>query len=112
MKALDGQNIVVFGEDASVDCAGEDEHPFVDADFNSEIVFDSTPMLLEEQQNVVQTVECRVDPESDIPMEICSEGTVSEKRRQETKPRRCDEAKRTQSRRRRRTLIQGMKGKR
>ena len=112
LKALDDQNHIVFGEDASSHHVGEVERVFVDADFNSEIVFDTTPMLCDEQQNVINHVECQFDHESDVPMEICSEEVVSGKLRQETKQRVCDEKSGVRSRKRRRTLIQWMRGKR
>ena len=111
MKALDGQNTVLFGE-APMDCTTEDGSIFVEADFNSEIVFDAIPMECEEQENVVCTVKCQGHQESDIPMEICSNEAVSEKRRQETKQRVCSGTMGTQARRRRRTLLQRMRGKR
>ena len=113
VKALDDQNLVVFGE-APTDSTredDEDERVFVEADFNTEIIFDAT-QLCEEQQSVVCDVECQVGQESDIPMEICNEEVISEKRRHETKPAVSDDKTSTPVRRRRRTLIQRMKGKR
>ena len=86
MKALDSQNLVLFGE-TPMGCTSEDERIFVEADFNSEIVFDAIPMACAEQERVVSADECQDDKESDIPMEICSDEAVSEKRRRETKPR-------------------------
>ena len=112
IKALDDQNLIVFGEDVTVDCTGEDERVFVEADFNSEILFDAAPTSCDEQQNVVDTVMRNVDQESDVPMEICSEDVTSDKKRNETKPRACSETKGTHAKRRRRTLIQRMQGKR
>ena len=112
MKALDNQNLVVFGEAPTDDARedDEDERVFVEADFNTEIIFDAT-QLCEGQQVVVHDVECQVGQETDVPMEICTE-VVSEKRRHETKPAVSDDKTSTPVRRRRRTLIQRMKGKR
>ena len=111
LKALDEQNHVIFGGTPS-DCSCEDDQVFVEADFNSEIVFDAIPTSFDEQQNIVNVVECPVDQEADTPMEICSEEVVSEKWRQETKPRADDGTKGPKTRRRRRTLIQRMRRKR
>ena len=113
MKALDDQNLVVFGEAPTDDACedDEDDHVFVEADFNTEIIFDAT-QLCEEQQGVVHDVECQGGQDSDVPMEICTEEVVSEKRRHETKPAVCYDKTSTPVRRRRRTLIQRMKGKR
>ena len=112
LKALDDQNLVVFGEDVSTDTAGEVERVFVDADFNSEILFDATPTLSEGRDDVVHAVVYPVNRESDVPMEICPEEVVSDKRHNETKPRVCDSTKSMPPRKRRRTLLQRMKGKR
>ena len=112
LKALDDQNLVVFGEDVSTDTAGEVERVFVDADFNSEILFDATPTLSEGRDDVVHAVVYPVNRESDVPMEICPEEVVSDKRHNETKPRVCDSTKGMPPRKRRRTLLQRMKGKR
>ena len=112
VKSLDDQNLVVFGESPMNNACedDEDERVFVEADFNTEIIFDAT-QLCEEQQSVVHGVECQVGQESDVPMEICTEEVVSEKRRHETKPAVCVDKTSTPARRRRRTLIQRMKGK-
>ena len=104
LKALDDQNLVVFGEDVSTDTAGEVERVFVDADFNSEILFDATPTLSEGRDDVVHAVVYPVNRESDVPMEICPEEVVSDKQRLETKPGVCDEKSGVRSRKRRRTL--------
>ena len=111
LKALEDQNLVLFGE-AQTDPAREDDEDhgfFVEPDFNSEILFDAN-QLREDQQSVVHEAGCQVRKDSDVPMEICSDEVVSEKLRQETKPAVCDDKTGTSTRRRRRTLIQRMRG--
>ena len=112
VKSLDDQNLVVFGESPMNNACedDEDERVFVEADFNTEIIFDAT-QLCEEQQSVVHGIECQVGQESEVQMEIYTDEVISEKRRHETKPAICDDETSTPVRRRRRTLINRMKGK-
>ena len=111
LKALDDQNNIIVGEELLA--SGSIEEPvFVEVDFNSEILFDTIPAPGDGEQSVVAPSLHPIDPESDVPMEICPDEEISTKRREETKPRpEGIPGGRTSEKRRRRTLIQRMKGK-
>ena len=85
------------------------EPVFTEVDFNSEILFDAATPAEVEQGEDLRESQMEMNEESEVPMEFCEE-TVSEKRSQETKPR-VEEVARQPVRRRRRTLIQKMRGR-
>ena len=108
IKALDDQNLVIFGQDETGKIIIDDG--FVDADFNTEIIFDSNVQDYENDPRGSLGLERSTSPWSEIPMEVCSEEAVSEQRTVATKPRAEDDAFRKQERRRKgRTLLQRMK---
>ena len=109
LKALEDQNHVILGEE-SIDPTGEDQGAFVEADFQSEIVFD-TSLISGGEQNFDDQAENHAEQAPEVPMEICPE-EISDKRRRVTKPRPGDESTGTPTKRRRRTLLQKMKKKR
>ena len=108
LKALDDQNSFVIGSEQSMGDAPL-EPVFTEVDFNSEILFDAATPAEVEQGEDLRESQMVMNEESEVPMEFCDE-TVSEKRCQETKPR-VEEVTGQPVRRRRRTLIQKMRGR-
>ena len=110
IKALDDQNLVIFGQDEQRREERSKDDSFVEADFTTEIIFDSNGLDNGNDRNHSLVLERSASPLSEIPMEVCSQELVSEKRRETTKPRAEGDTVRTQhSRRKRRTLLQRMK---
>ena len=112
MKALDDQNNIVIGEETLTGSSTDEEHIFVEVDFNSEILFDENPAGGEVEQSVMIADSHPNEQGSDVLMEICTVDDISVKRHEETKPRAENDAgARCVRRRKRRTLIQRMKNK-
>ena len=109
LKALDEQNLVIFGQDETSE-EGSEEDQFIDADFNTEILFDSNQQDFENEQSGTFAVEHMESPLSEIPMKVCHEETISEERRDVTKPIQEGDALGKRNRKRR-TLLQRMKRK-
>ena len=108
IKALDDQNLVIFGQDDEK--ARNEDDSFVEADFATEILFNSNVLDNENDQNQSLVLERSASSPSEIPMEVCPEESVSEKRRGTTKPKAVDQTIRRQHpQRKRRTLLQRMK---
>ena len=109
MKALDEQNNIVVGEEL-FESRSIEECVFVEVDFNSEILFDANPEPNEDEQSVIVPILQTDGQGSEVPMEICSDNDISDKRREGTKPRaECVHGHRTRERRRKKTLIQRMR---
>ena len=108
VEALDNQNRFVFGSEQSVSDAPL-EPVFTEVDFNSETLLDAATPAERDECGDNRESQMEMNEVSEVPMEICEE-TVSEKRCRETKPR-VEGVTGQPVRRRRRTLIQRMKGK-
>ena len=110
VKALDDQNLVIFGLDETGHEERNEDDRFVDADFDTEIIFDLNGEGNENDGNSTLRLDRSASPPSEIPMELCPEDVISEKRRAVTKPLHDDDSHRKQKRRRSaRTLLQRMK---
>ena len=114
VKALEDQNLVVFGEDEdeATNDAGCEVSKYVDADFNTEILFDSNGDEHENDQCSSPEPERSPSPWSEIPMEICPEECPPERRREATKPRPEDDASGKQAKTMRRRTLKRMNKKR
>ena len=113
VKALDDQNLVIFGEDETRCEERGDDISFIDADFNTEIIFYSNRKDGECEQSGTLLVPHLSSQLSEIPIEVCQEESISEQRRDATKPAVDGDALRKQKRqRKKRTLLQRMKRKR
>ena len=100
-------NMVIFGEEL-IEPAGEDDGAFVDADFQSELLFDTTLEPSEKLAHHDDQAEFHAERVPEVPMEICAE-EISDKRRRVTKPRPDDDTAQTHCKRRRKTLLQKIK---
>ena len=90
MKALDDQNNIIVGEERVESSSMEEEQGFIEVDFNSELVFDSTATGREYEPSVIVPIGPTMSQGSEVPMEICPDDDISFKRHEETKPRRED----------------------
>ena len=91
MKALDDQNLAIFGRDETNDEERNEDDAFIDADFNTEILFDSNYQDSENDQPDGLGPERATSPWSEIPMDVCPEDLISEPRKEATKPRTYDD---------------------
>ena len=113
VKALDDQNLVIFGQDETRTEERSEDDAFVDADFNTEIIFDSNGQDHENDQSGTLVVEHSACPVSVIPMDVCPEEHISQPSRDEKKPQaEADSFRKQAKRRKKRTLLQRMKKKR
>ena len=112
MKALNEQNKVIVGDEQFASGSNEEEQGFVDVDFKSEILFDSFAAPTGEERNAPVSLGPTFCAWSGVPLEECSDGDISDKRRDVTKPRRESvKGQRTEESVRERTLRQRTRGR-
>ena len=106
VKALEDQNLVIFGDEIE-ERTGEDDDAFVDADFHSEILFDTT-LTLRDEEHIDDQSNAPAEQTPGVPMEMCPV-EISDKRRRATKPKPGNDTAGTPAKRRKRTLLQRMR---
>ena len=103
---------VIFGQD-EIRREERGDDAFVDADFNTENLFDSNGQDHENDQSDCFGYERSTSPLSEIPMDVCPEEHISQPSRDEKKPQaEVDSFRKQAKRRKKRTLLQRIQKKR